>query len=67
MTRSEFDDQSDIKRSKPSRRRQKKRSDEIEDAMDYKQKRSSKRFHRKKTLKEAFWETNDLRDPKKKG
>ena len=56
MARSEFEDQSDYRKTRKIDRRLGKRINEFDDDdTSYKQKRSSKRFHRKKTLKDEFW------------
>lgn len=61
MTGSEFDEHNDLERSKQIKGRRRKRYDE-EDDTDYRQKRSSKRFHRRKTLRDQLWEDDE---PKK--
>lgn len=58
---SEFDNRYDHEKSKHDSRRLRKRFDKNEDAADYKhqKKHSNKRFHRKKTLKDEFWEDDN--------
>ena len=56
---SELDDNEDPGRSKQDGRRRRKRFDEDEDPAAYKQKRSGKRFHRKKNHKDDFWPEDD--------
>ena len=52
----EFDEQGDSQKPEPVRSRFRKRFDEHEDETLWKQKKSSKRFHRKKTLKDEIVE-----------
>jgi len=50
----EFDEQGDTGEPELVRSRFRKRFDEHEDEILRKQKKSSKRFHRKKTIKDGF-------------
>ncbi len=56
MSRLEYDDQDDLKQFKSVNRRQWKRFDENKGDIPRKKKKSGKRSHLKKTLKEALWE-----------
>jgi hypothetical protein len=56
---SDLDDDEDPEGSRQNGRRKRKRFDEDEDHGVYKQKRSGKRFHRKKTHKDDFWPEDD--------
>lgn len=63
---SEFDDgEDDRDRSKQSGRRYRKRFEQDEDETAYKQKRSGKRFHRRKTFKDEFWQDDKHRGSQK--
>ena len=52
----EFDEEGDPKERKLGKAKVRKRFDENEDEILSRQKKSSKRFHRKKTLKDELWE-----------
>ena len=58
----EFDDQFDGAREKNTRRKPNKKFDEHVDRVASRQKRSGKRFHRKKTLKDEFWVEDDYKE-----
>ena len=63
MSPLEFDDPYEGERRKKSRRKSHRNFDEDEERIASRQKRSGKRFHRKKTLKDGFWEDDDLKTP----
>jgi hypothetical protein len=63
MNSLEFDDQFDGGRPKKSKRKPHKNFEEPEDRIASRQKRSGKRFHRKKTLKDGFWIDDDSETP----
>jgi nitrogen fixation protein FixH len=52
---SEFEEQGDPREPEPVKTRVRRRLDEDEDQIVRKQKKSGKRFHRKKTLKDELW------------
>jgi hypothetical protein len=56
MDWSKFDEEYEPEKTEPVRRRGPKRFDGDEDDIRGRQKKSSKRFHHKKTLKEELWE-----------
>ena len=56
LDHSEFDEEDDPKERKLGKTKVRKRFDEDEDEILSRQKKSSKRFHRRKTLKDELWE-----------
>ena len=57
----EFDDQFDGGRTKKSKHKPNRKFDEDEEKVASREKRSGKRFHRKKTLKDGFWIEDDYK------
>lgn len=53
---SEFDEEDDPREPEPVKTRVRRPFDEHEDQILRKQKKSSKRFHREKTLKDELWQ-----------